>query len=504
MHKKRKTGFAFQMIQFMLFFLYAVVMLVVGGGAGTLAMSYVGIAFFGVAAIYLIFALIGRKYAWADIVTMIISIPFLAGVIFGIFGLLGSIFTRQGLKADADELAAQAEESALGSICGETEQAAVQGEEETSKNADFSEPAAEANAQEDAGAKPMKQAILDRKCETISVVSESGQTIEIHKVDYIYSGARGSEELYTIVELKEDPSSVYILVYDEKADKLFPTDTEVAEKVFAEWKEKIGEEGKRSKLVLDLYDTIVHKKEWKEFRRSATQEELAVLAIGSKYRLSGAKFFVKAVVSVIGVILSVVLGITLFSQFGLFSLFILVGGYLFFNLMASKLVGYSDTYSSCKRKLSKEYRAFVNSLFRENAAVVIFREIVLLALMIFTLPYKFLLIIIETLIPSTHNWTVAHGGEAGAVISIPKGYDVGGLGEIGAYYASCSFEDAWDKHIEEYEKARLAKFSKYEYTDQYGVKREAYSDDGKNFFTSTDKLTQVGTSSDDGKTIDLK
>ena len=49
-----------------------------------------------------------RKHAWADIVTMIISIPFLAGVIFGIFGLLGSIFTRQGLKADADELAAQA------------------------------------------------------------------------------------------------------------------------------------------------------------------------------------------------------------------------------------------------------------------------------------------------------------------------------------------------------------------------------------------------------------
>ena len=137
--------------------------------------------------------------------------------------------------------------------------------------------------------------------------------------------------------------------------------------------------------------------------------------------------------------------------------------------MASKLVGYSDTYNSCYRKLSKDSRDFVNGLFRENIAATIFREIVLVALTVFTLPYKFILIIIETLIPSARNWTVAHGGDAGAVISLPKGFDVGGLGALGEYYASCSFGDALAQHIEECEKSRLAKFAASEYVDSHGV-----------------------------------
>lgn len=262
--------------------------------------------------------------------------------------------------------------------------------------------------------------------------------------------------------------------------------------------------GAAGTLKLDVYDTIVGAKDWKQFRKSASEEDLAVIAVGSRYRMQGAGFFVKAAIAIVGMILSVVIGIVAFDSIGMFALFILVGGYLFFNLLASKLTGYSATYSSCRSKLSAQSRAFVDSLFAKNTVQAVFRQIVLILLKIITIPYQFILMVIAIMIPPARNWAIAHGSSDGAVITLPRGYDIGSLSALGRYYASFRFSDAWEQHIETAEQERLAKFSAYEYTDKYGVRQTAYSDDGKTFYASADKLHEVGTSDDGGKTINLK
>ena len=256
---------------------------------------------------------------------------------------------------------------------------------------------------------------------------------------------------------------------------------------------------------IKLHDTVVHKKDWKQFRKHATQAELAVLAIGSRLRLTGPQFFIKSIVAVVGMILSIVLGLAYtLSEYAQFGIILLVGGYLFFNLLASKQIGYADTYSSCSWKLTGEYSKMIKEMFKENIALTILREILLICLRIITFPYQFILMVIETLIPPAANWTVAHGGSAGAVVTMPKGYNIGNLAALGEYYASCTFGSALEQHITDSEAARQAKFSQYDYIDQNGMRQVAYSDDGRTFYTSTDKLTQVGTSQDGGKTIDLK
>lgn len=258
------------------------------------------------------------------------------------------------------------------------------------------------------------------------------------------------------------------------------------------------------RLKLDIVDTIVYKSDWKEFRKRASQDELFALAVGSRYQLDGAKFYIRSLLGAVGGVLSIVLAIVLAGEFGWFAIIGGVAGYLFFNLMACKQIGYADTLSDCRWKLDSEHSQLLKDIFPENIIVSILRWLFMVLLTFITLPYKFLLFIIETFIPAARNWTVAHGGEAGAVISMPKGCDIGGLGAMGAYYASQKFGDVWDQHLQEVEAAKLAKFKKYTYTDKYGMTQEAYSDDGKTFYEGTNKLKEVGTSKDGGKMIKLK
>ena len=160
--------------------------------------------------------------------------------------------------------------------------------------------------------------------------------------------------------------------------------------------------------------------------------------------------------------------------------------------------------NDCRWKLDSEHSQLLKDLFPENIFVAILRWLFMILLMIITMPYQAILMLIEILIPAARNWTVAHGGNAGAVISMPKGCDIGGLGAMGAYYASQKFGDVWDQHMQEVEAAKLAKFKKYTYTDKYGMTQEAYSDDEKTFYEGTNKLKEVGTSKDGGRTIGWK
>lgn len=340
----------------------------------------------------------------------------------------------------------------------------------------------------------------------IAFSDENGASISMQKVDAFYSDADGSKKLYAMLRIEgADDHVIYVAVYDEATDSLSIAEDSVAGKVFAQWRQSAPSGGDMQESIrLDLEDTIVHKKDWKAFRKRATQEELLTLAIGSKYRLAGFSAIVKGLVSVVGVILSIVLGVTLVGSIGFFAIFLLVAGYLFFNLLASKVLGYSDTYRDCRSRLQGEYRQKLDNVFRDCVAVKIVRVLVMTLLTIVTIPYKFLLIIIETLIPAAGNWTVAHGGEAGAVITLPKGTDIGDLGAIGAYYASQKFGDVWEQQIEEWKLEDRARYKKYVYRDKYGVEQTAYSKDGVHFYDSPDSMHEVGYSSDGGKTIETK
>lgn len=352
---------------------------------------------------------------------------------------------------------------------------------------------------------PFAAAIIDRSKDLkVTLENNNGDKIDFERIDALYSGASGKEKLYAVLKMVGgSDDTVYIAEYVEGDDSLVTPAEVIATKVFDEWQGSLNRTG--AIYGVQVYDVIVHKADWKQFRKRATQDELMALAIGSKLNLSGAMVFIKAAVSVVGTILSIVLGIALFDDFGMFSLIILVGGYLFFNLMASKLLGYLDTYNSCFSKLNSQNRDYIKSLFKEHVAVSILRMLVLWGLMLFTLPYKFLLMIIETLVPAARNWTIAHGGEAGAVITLPKGYDIGGLGALGQYYASFSFSDAWQQQMEEYEAARLAKYAEYTYQDKNGVTRTAYSNDGMHFYADKKyAFVEVGTSTDGGRTMERK
>ena len=352
---------------------------------------------------------------------------------------------------------------------------------------------------------PFKALLLKKNTNTvINFESSDGEMLELNLIDIIYLKGNGSVQLFAILQRASD-DVIYIAQYDETHDALFLSGSETAERVFQEWKKEISTaaRGTGGRLKLDLYDTIVYKSDWKAFKKRASQDELFALAVGSRYQLDGAKFYIRSLLGAVGGVLSIVLAFILAEDFGLFAIIGGVAGYLFFNLMASKQIGYADTLSDCRNKLNSENRQRLKDIFTENILLTLLRQIVLMMLTFVTIPYKFILIIIETFIPAARNWAVAHGGEAGAVISMPKGYDIGGLGTLGAYYASQKFGDVWEQHLKEVEAAKLAKFKKYTYTDKYGMQQEAYSDDGKTFYEGTNKLKIVGTSKDGGNTIDI-
>lgn len=356
---------------------------------------------------------------------------------------------------------------------------------------------------------PFKAKLLQKSADTvIRFENDEGESLELDLVDTVYFKENGPMRLYAVLQ-KEGEDGVYIAQYDEARDTVFLTDWETAERVLAEWKKEADSPQQNGavqraggRLKLDIVDTIVHQADWKAFRKRASQDELFALAVGSRYQLDGAKPFVKTFLAVAGAILAIVLMVSMeFGQIGI------IGGVAAFfacNLIACKQLGYYNTLNDCRWKLDSEHSQLLKDLFPENIFVAILRWLFMILLMIITMPYQAILMLIEILIPAARNWTLAHGGNAGAVISMPKGCDIGGLGAMGAYYASQKFGDVWDQHMQEVEAAKLAKFKKYTYTDQYGMTQEAYSDDGKTFYEGTNKLKEVGTSKDGGKMIGWK
>ncbi len=186
---------------------------------------------------------------------------------------------------------------------------------------------------------------------------------------------------------------------------------------------------------LDLFDVSIHERDWKSFKKTATQEELLILGIGVKYRIIKSRIL--TYLSVLGMILSVVIGLLLIGTDA--GLIILIGGYLVFAFLATKSIRYNDSFSQIKRRLSKENKAALKSVFKVSAVAAFFDALFQLIIVYVTIPYQAVMLLIGMIAP---NFVISKNG---VLIAIPKGYDIGNLGAIGEYYASFSLFDDIEK-----------------------------------------------------------
>lgn len=523
MKKGSKAGYVLQMICGITMLVYSLVLvadaLLGRGFSWNEPLLYLSLLLYlGAPILFMVFAALGKKRIWPNVVNLILTLfPLLyfgANLRFSIswmihagdagYIVVWSEYLRVLLYALSFVFILL---GFIGSIVGIENVSKQKKAEKAEENAASSAaPASESPA---ASLPPFKAKLLQKSVDTvIRFENDEGESLELDLVDTVYFKENGPMRLYAVLQ-KEGEDGVYIAQYDEARDTVFLTDWETAERVLAEWKKEADSPQQNGavqraggRLKLDLYDTIVHKADWKAFRKRASQDELFALAVGSRYQLDGVKPFVKTFLAVVGVILAIVIMVSM--EFGQFGIIAGVAVILACNLLACKQLGYYHTLNDCRWKLDSEHSQLLKDIFPENIFVVILRWLFMVLLTFITLPYQAILMFIEVMIPAARNWTVAHGGNAGAVISMPKGCDIGGLGAMGAYYASQKFGDVWDQHLQEVEAAKLAKFQKYTYTDQYGMTQEAYSDDGKTFYEGTNKLKEVGTSKDGGKTIGWK
>ena len=274
--------------------------------------------FWGYAGICFCLALLGRKYKFANFLMII-----LAGLIvpIGILGLIGGMlgyqsFNNASLNKNVTEAQEPSKETITKSI--------------------------------------LKQSILERTA--VITFSFGDETKQFKEIDY-YLSKDTTKTLYVLLEeVGSTATDVYVGVYNEALDSVEDVPNDLAQEVFALWKNSIStptestnsstysSKRKKGNVLADVkfYDSIISRKDWKAFRRSASQDDLAILAIGAKYRVFGFKPILKAIISVVGVIASIVLGFYGFAYFGQFSLFAMVGGFFFFNVLATKLIGYTD------------------------------------------------------------------------------------------------------------------------------------------------------------------
>lgn len=236
---------------------------------------------------------------------------------------------------------------------------------------------------------------------------------------------------------------------------------------------------------LDLYDVSVHEKDWKQFRKSASQDELLILGIGTKYRVISRRII--SYLSALGIILSVVIGLMLFTLGDANTgLIILIVGYVLFSFLATKFIRYSDSLSQITRKLDAENKEILKKIFAVSPALSFFDALVQFIIMMITIPYQALLMAVGMIAP---NFAIAKNG---VLVAIPKGYDVGNLGAVGEFYACCSILDEWEGYRHEHaaspaEEGKSEKFDcyardEYTYTDSHGYEQTVYSSDGKEFY----------------------
>lgn len=265
---------------------------------------------------------------------------------------------------------------------------------------------------------------------------------------------------------------------------------------------------------LKFEDSIVHSKDWKAFKKYASLDDLFVIAIGSKYRSSSTGALIKKIISVVGTILSIVIGLVILfngsGNLGVAGVAIAIVGYFFFNLLAIKQIGYAETLRQCLWKLPKEDRKFVNRLWN-NTFVEILNIILELLLNFMVIPYKFIIIVLTTFIPKLENWGIAKGLNS-SVITLPVGYDISSLSSLSEYYRSTKFGEAVSNHIEEKYEAKQEELKRdaetvkaYTIKDADGNSIRVYTKDRHTFYRDEAcVVNSIGKSYDNGKTVNIE
>ncbi len=395
-------------------------------------------------------AFVGVKQKWANVLLLVfcsLTCVMPVSIVIVLPGILGATKGINALKAankPAEEDASAAQPEAVDVSAEVAATAAVVGESVASPQVQQPLEKGDAVAQAisktledfpvDYENKPTVSAALDfGNNENLVLTNEEGLTVEFaQRYITVQNG-----NLYLLTETvglsEEEGGGAVVFRVDYAADTFYlENDDNISQAVFDEYKTALKNSQtyekqsiKRSDFKLDLYDTNVDEKTWKQFKKTATQDELTVIAIGAKYRIAHSR--IKNLIYALGIVLS----IALFWPTGGWSLI----GYPVFAFLATKSIRYEDTYSQSYRKLSKENRAFVDGYFNSNVGLTIVDTIIKIVLFWITIPYQAILLLIGMFAP---NFVISKNG---ILVSIPKGYDVGGLGAVGAYYESFSFID---------------------------------------------------------------
>lgn len=237
----------------------------------------------------------------------------------------------------------------------------------------------------------------------------------------------------------------------------------------------------------DFTDVSIHGKDWKNFKKTATQEELIVLGIGSKFRLNSTLW--TSLIWAVGIIVSVIVGIVLINTDDdpITGLIILIVGYLLFSFLSTKRLRYTDTYSEICGELNKENKKKINSILKPSFIKSFISVIINIILGLITIPYQFVMVIIGWIAP---KFVISKNG---VLITIPKGYGFENLAAIGEYYARQSL-------IDEMLDNSYKKNHKYEIEiiDDYGNTVKLHSADNIHFSDGSDGCY---ISDDGGRTV---
>lgn len=237
---------------------------------------------------------------------------------------------------------------------------------------------------------------------------------------------------------------------------------------------------------LDLQDVSIAGRDWRQFRKSATQDELLVLGVGTKYRVAKARWLM--LVCLAGMIASVAIGVALIpSSVGFV---ILVAGYLVSAFLATKYIRYTDSLSKIKWALDREHRAQLNTILKGNAFVEFIFALLSLVVMFITIPYQAIMLLIGAFAP---KFEVSKNG---VLIALPKGCDIGGLVSASAYYARLSLMDELVQNAYDESHRYTAKIH-----DEMGYEIELYSSNGREF---RDDYGHRYESDDNGRTFTQK
>ncbi len=408
---------------------YCILLGVLLGASGAtliiLLSEFVVMFIFGI--LQLIAAIKGKTKKWANTMSIVIGAVFCLAVL-GVLAVVGGVKGRKALRLADGGIPLENQEPERPQVQAQIEQeaAAVEGGAE------------QGGLQEILNAYPVdyenkptvSQALDLSNDKNLVLTDEYGTTVELRQL-YICVHNGG---LYLLAENagenENGKGAVFCINYDADTFTIEKDDS-ICEVVYNKYTEAVSgnkyEQQKisRKDFKLDLYDSNIDEKSWKEFKKTASQEELAVIAIGAKYRVAHGRIL--NIIYAIGIILS----IALFWPTGGYSLI----GYPVFAFLATKAIRYEDTYGQSYRKLNKEYKALVDGYYNSNVGLTILDAIIKIAIFWITIPYQAILMLIGLVAP---NFVISKNG---ILVSIPKGYDVGNLGEIGAYYSSFSFID---------------------------------------------------------------